>query len=475
MATAEPLSQKIAACEVFAITSELATVDSNDTTHSIYTFTDSTSIAYTASGSLSLSEINSGDGWGGEMRLSPIITVVEPSVIELNTAVPALYDTTSHVLPPTRLLADPSLNVLNLAKVGSLQIGSVLPIPTKLVGVAGDREGMVRVESGKGIWYCNADYDGKTEIWELAPFTGSIPSPVSTTPIGYHQIYRLVGSPSDKIGEIRMLGNVAFICTGVYNGMTPIWKQITHGSFDSLKFSTTYDYQWTSTTNTVKYPTGYKLTGLQPIITTTNNRPYNSTTMSIWTANGRGAVYVMSPTYSLYPLMFQDTASTIGSGFWCTIINTSTTYTIELKPLNGSGNTIDGLSTLVIPPKTSVDVYCSGSTFYTAARVRNRSMVTLTPGTTVAVNAALGTFFSLTMAGNYTLSNPTNLQDGDVLNFNIYQSGSTARTLSFGTMYKWAGGTVPTVSVGTGKIDMIRATYDALTSRLYCEMIKDIR
>ena len=62
----------------------------------------------------------------------------------------------------------------------------------------------------------------------------------------------------------------------------------------------------------------------------------------------------------------------------------------------------------------------------------------LTDGATIAVNAALSNNFTVTIAGNRTLSNPTNLVAGQILNFQITQDATGNRTLAFGANYNGA-------------------------------------
>ena len=81
--------------------------------------------------------------------------------------------------------------------------------------------------------------------------------------------------------------------------------------------------------------------------------------------------------------------------------------------------------------------------------------VVLTPGTNVAVNMSNGFNFSLAMAGNYTLSNPTNTKDGQSGLIYIVQDGTGSRTLAYGTAWKFAGGTDPVLSTAANAVDVL--------------------
>lgn len=86
--------------------------------------------------------------------------------------------------------------------------------------------------------------------------------------------------------------------------------------------------------------------------------------------------------------------------------------------------------------------------------------VTLTPGATVTIDCDNGNYFKLAPNQNFTLANPTNPPAGAMtIQIQVTQD-STARTISWGTKWKWPGGTAGTLSTGSGDIDLITATYD---------------
>jgi hypothetical protein len=90
----------------------------------------------------------------------------------------------------------------------------------------------------------------------------------------------------------------------------------------------------------------------------------------------------------------------------------------------------------------------------------NKGRTGLTDGTNIATDASLGNAFSVTLGGNRTLDNPTNLQDGATYLWKITQDGTGSRTLAYGNKFKWPGGTVPTLTTAAASVDMITAFYD---------------
>lgn len=80
---------------------------------------------------------------------------------------------------------------------------------------------------------------------------------------------------------------------------------------------------------------------------------------------------------------------------------------------------------------------------------------TLTDGATITPNFDTNQNFSVTLGGNRTLANPTNIDAGQTGSIFITQDGTGSRTLSFGSYWDFAGGTAPTLSTGAGAVDRI--------------------
>jgi hypothetical protein len=95
----------------------------------------------------------------------------------------------------------------------------------------------------------------------------------------------------------------------------------------------------------------------------------------------------------------------------------------------------------------------------------------LLDGATINVNAALATTFRVTLAGNRTLANPTNLTNGQHLFFRIKQDGTGSRTLAYGSKYKFPGGSA-TLSTAASSLDVLSCQYDAADDTLVCVLNK---
>jgi len=80
---------------------------------------------------------------------------------------------------------------------------------------------------------------------------------------------------------------------------------------------------------------------------------------------------------------------------------------------------------------------------------------TLTDGATITPDFDANQNFSVTLGGNRTLANPSNIDAGQTGSIFVVQDGTGSRTLSFGSYWKFAGGTAPTLSTAAGSVDRI--------------------
>lgn len=87
----------------------------------------------------------------------------------------------------------------------------------------------------------------------------------------------------------------------------------------------------------------------------------------------------------------------------------------------------------------------------------------LTPGVTVAIDAANGDFQTLTPAQDFTLSNWTSPTNGQAVLFRIRQDGTGMRICSVGGKYRGTSGCAnpPVLSTGADKVDYLLVSYDS--------------
>ena len=82
-------------------------------------------------------------------------------------------------------------------------------------------------------------------------------------------------------------------------------------------------------------------------------------------------------------------------------------------------------------------------------------VATLTDGANISVDLGANQNFTVTLAGNRTLDNPTNKVVGQTGSIFIVQDATGSRTLSYGTDYEFSGGTAPTLTTTAAAVDRI--------------------
>ena len=99
---------------------------------------------------------------------------------------------------------------------------------------------------------------------------------------------------------------------------------------------------------------------------------------------------------------------------------------------------------------------------YTAAQ--RGTITTLTDGATVTPDFAASNNFTLTLGGNRTIANPTNLTAGQSGSIFLVQDGTGSRTAAWGTYWDFAGGTAPTLTTTANAVDRIDYVVRSSTS-----------
>jgi len=82
-------------------------------------------------------------------------------------------------------------------------------------------------------------------------------------------------------------------------------------------------------------------------------------------------------------------------------------------------------------------------------------ITTLTDGATITPNMDDSNNFTVTLEGNRTLANPTNLTAGQSGSIFIVQDGTGSRTLAWGSYWDFAGGTAPTLTTTASAVDRV--------------------
>jgi hypothetical protein len=96
--------------------------------------------------------------------------------------------------------------------------------------------------------------------------------------------------------------------------------------------------------------------------------------------------------------------------------------------------------------------------------------VALTDAANIATDASLSNVFSVTLAGNRTLDNPTNLSNGQSLIWIVTQDATGTRTLAFGTKFDFKGSS--TVSTSANAVDVISGIYNSTSDKIVCTLAR---
>lgn len=123
-----------------------------------------------------------------------------------------------------------------------------------------------------------------------------------------------------------------------------------------------------------------------------------------------------------------------------------------IQPLyDNTGYKIIGI---VNPDGTNL-IFSDLATANTFTAAQRGEITSLTDEATITPNFNDSNFFSVTLKGNRTLANPTNLVAGQSGSIFITQDATGSRTLSFGSYWDFAGGVAPSLSTGANVVDRL--------------------
>jgi hypothetical protein len=144
-------------------------------------------------------------------------------------------------------------------------------------------------------------------------------------------------------------------------------------------------------------------------------------------------------------------------------------YDADLTTLGAGGSSARSFLGLAIG--TDVQAYDADTAktdvaqTYTAGQ--RGEITALTDGATITPDLADSNNFSVTLGGNRTLANPSNIVAGQSGSFFITQDGTGSRTLAYGSYYDFIGGTAPTLSTAASAVDRIDYIVRSSTS-IHC-------
>ena len=121
----------------------------------------------------------------------------------------------------------------------------------------------------------------------------------------------------------------------------------------------------------------------------------------------------------------------------------------SLKVTNISHET-SGLNTLV---------FDNGGTSGGNGRVTTKGtigeVITVSYASTITLDFRTANNFTVTLTGNTTFANPSNLAAGQSGIVFVIQDGTGSRTAAFGSYWDFSEGTAPTLSTGANQVDVV--------------------
>jgi len=108
---------------------------------------------------------------------------------------------------------------------------------------------------------------------------------------------------------------------------------------------------------------------------------------------------------------------------------------------------------------------------YSTAKA-NVATTALVDGATITWDASQGQIASVTLGGNRTMANPTNLKIGSYILF-VTQDGAGSRTLTWGNSFLWSSGVAPPLTTAASRVDIF--SFICNGTSLYGSFIPDVR
>ncbi len=96
------------------------------------------------------------------------------------------------------------------------------------------------------------------------------------------------------------------------------------------------------------------------------------------------------------------------------------------------------------------------------------AVVGLADAATIAVNAALGNDFRVTIAASRAIGNPSGAVDGQRITFQITQGAGGSFALTWGSQYAFGAAGAPSLSTSSGATDVIGFIYNAALGSWLC-------
>ena len=125
-------------------------------------------------------------------------------------------------------------------------------------------------------------------------------------------------------------------------------------------------------------------------------------------------------------------------------------------------------------PLSGMSSYAALGTAQSFTKAQRGTPVALTDAATVAVDLSLSNHYTLGLGGNRTLGAPTNQTAGQSGVIVLSQDATGSRTLAFASVWKFPGGTAPTLTTTANAVDVL-AYYVESSTRITARLVSDVK
>jgi hypothetical protein len=197
--------------------------------------------------------------------------------------------------------------------------------------------------------------------------------------------------------------------------------------------------------------------------------------MKLYTGSAWVAAYVQGVASSIN---FTPAGGVAATNVQAAIEEVDTEKLAKASNLSDLANTATARTNLGVAIGVNVQAYDADTAktdvaqSFTAAQ--RGSVSALTDGATITPDFALANNFSVTLGGNRTLANPSNLTAGQHGVIVITQDGTGSRTLAYGSNFKFPAGSAPTLTTTANAVDVL-AYFVESASRITARLIGDTK
>jgi hypothetical protein len=110
----------------------------------------------------------------------------------------------------------------------------------------------------------------------------------------------------------------------------------------------------------------------------------------------------------------------------------------------------------------------------TFTKAQRGSITALTDGATITPDFSLNNHYEVTLGGNRTLANPTNVVAGQSGVIRVVQDGTGSRTLAYGGNWKFSNGAAPVLTTTINAVDLL-VYFCESSSRIAARLVSDVK